>query len=123
MIASRLRTLTDEELVAEFENWARVHGHNVVDGEVRDTKLSYRQLNAIDEELRARGPTARLGLIRLLDHPELAVRYYAASWSLAVEPGRARTVIEAVRNLGPISLAGDAGMTLRMLDDGTFKPT
>jgi len=123
MTDSGLRILTDEELVAEFENRARVHGHNVVDGEVRDTKRSYRELNAIDEELRARGPTARVGLTRLLDHPEIAVRYYAATWSLAVEPGRARAVIEAVRNLGPIRLAGDAGMTLRMLDDGRFKPT
>jgi len=123
MTAARRRMLTDEELVAEFETWARSHGHDVLYGEVRDAKRSYRELEAVHEELRARGPSARVALIKLLDHPEVAIRYYAATWLLAVEPGRARAVIEEVKHVAPMRLAGDAGMTLRMLDDGTFKPT
>jgi len=59
----------------------------------------------------------------LFDHPKMAVRYYAATELLAIEPVRARAIIQDVKDHGPSPLAGDAGGTLRMLDDGTFIPT
>jgi hypothetical protein len=123
MTASKPITLTDVELFDQFETQARVHGHNVVNGEAADANRSYWRLNAVREELRARGPRSRAGLARFFDHPEMAVRYYAATELLAVEPVRARAVIQNVKDRGPRPLVLDASMTLRMLDDGTFKPT
>ena len=123
MTDQKLTSLTDDELVNSFESWAKSHGKAVINGDVPAANRSYWQLDAVDKELRARGDQARARLLRLLDHPELPVRYYAANWLLALDPARARAIIEDVK-AGPfVSLALDAGMTLRALDEGTFKPS
>jgi hypothetical protein len=123
MTISKLATLTEAELFDQFEIQARMHGHNVIDGEATDANRSYWKLNAVREELRARGARSRADLAKFFDHPEMAVRYYAATELLAVEPVRARAIIQDVKARGPRPLVLDASMTLRMLDDGTFKPT
>jgi hypothetical protein len=123
MIASKLNMLTDQELLEELETCTRVHGHDVLDGEVRDANRSYWKLKAVRGEFRARGSWLQADLDRLFDHPDMVVRYYIATGLFALDPIRARAIIEEVRDAGPIRLAGDAGMTLSMLDDGTFKPT
>lgn len=122
MTPLRPTMLTDAQLFDQFEIQAKVHGHNVVNGEAADANQSYWKLNAVREALRARGPRSRAGLARFFDHPEMAVRYYAATELLAVEPVLARTIIQDVKDRGPRPLVLDAGMTLRMLDDGSFKP-
>ena len=123
MTVPKLNMLTDAELVAQFEIHARMHGHNVINGKVADANRSYWNLRAVREELRARGPRSRADLTGFFDHPEMAIRYYAATELLAIEPARARAVIQDVKDRGPSPLAGDASGTLRMLDDGTLKPT
>jgi hypothetical protein len=95
----------------------------MVNGEVADANRSYRNLRAVREELRARGPRSRAEVAGFFDHPEIAIRYYAATELLAIEPVRARAIIQDVKDYGPSPLAGDASGTLRMLDDGTFKPS
>jgi len=123
MIDPELNLLTDEELVTQFQIRAKSHGRNVVNGEASEAKRSYWELKAVRQELRARGPRARQSLAGLFDHPKMAVRYYAATELLAIEPVRARAIIQDVKDHGPSPLAGDASGTLRMLDDGTFIPT
>jgi hypothetical protein len=83
----------------------------------------YRQMDQIDKELRARGRDARLSLTRLFDHPNLHVRLRAAARTLGVAPDRARAVIESIASSRIYPQAGDAGMLLSGLDDGTFKPS
>jgi len=123
MTKPKLTGVTDDELMSLFENWAKSHGRAVIDGDVPAASRSYWQLDAVDKELRARGDQVRAQLLRFLDHPDLPVRYFAANWLFALAPARARSIIEDVK-AGPfVPLALDAGMTLRMLDDGTFKPT
>lgn len=46
----------------------------------------------------------------------------AALSTLAVEPKKARTVLEAISLSGRQPQALEAGMSLRFLDDGVFKP-
>jgi hypothetical protein len=123
MTASKLNMLTDQELLDQLEACTKMHGHNVLYGEVRDANRSYWKLDAVRGEFRARGPWSRADLARLFNHPEMAVRYYTAMGLFALDPIRARAIIEEVKDTGPMRLAGDAGMTLRMLDDGTFKPS
>jgi hypothetical protein len=123
MTNQKLANLTDDELVTSFEGWARARVKAVIDCDATAATHSYRKLDAVDRELRTRGLRARGKLLVLLDHPELPVRYYAAKRLLALEPDRARSIIEDTK-AGPFdSLALDAGMTLRALDEGIFKPT
>ena len=77
----------------------------------------------VDEELRARGPEARLALTTLYKHPNPQVRFNAAAETLAVAPRRARKVLEDIKARGEFPQAGDAGMMLLRLDRGIFKPT
>ncbi|HEV7909773.1 MAG TPA: DUF2019 domain-containing protein [Methylocella sp.] len=80
------------------------------------------QMHAADIELRARGPAARLALLRLFDYQNMQVRLQAARWSLGVAPEAARPVIESISESNWFPQAGEAGMTLSNLDSGIFKP-
>lgn len=79
-------------------------------------------MDEVDRELRARGREARLELLRLFEHESMQVRLKAATRTLTVAPVRARTVLEAIRASQYHPQALDAGMLIRGLDDGTFKP-
>jgi hypothetical protein len=76
----------------------------------------------IQDELEARQGDQRRALLSLLDHRNMRVRLNAAKAVLAIEPERARGVIEAIAKSRHFPEAGHAGMTLKFLDDGSFKP-
>jgi hypothetical protein len=61
-------------------------------------------------------------LLPLLDDRNRFVRYYAAQYLLGLAPERARAVIEWNQKYGFDAIAGDAGMLLRRLDSGQYKP-
>lgn len=54
----------------------------------------YKLMDDVDHELRARGIETRRALARLFEHRDTQVRLQAAKWIFAVEPVRARKVIE-----------------------------
>lgn len=83
----------------------------------------YRELDNIDKELQARGKEARLALLQLYGHPNIQVRLNAAKRTLAVAPVQARGLLEAIAKRIDVPQGGDAGMALRALDRGIFKPT
>jgi hypothetical protein len=62
-------------------------------------------------------------LLTLYDRRNAQVRLTAAKATLAVAPKAARVQLQKLRRLREFPQAGDAGMTLRALDDGIFKPT
>ena len=82
----------------------------------------YGQMKEVDTELRARGEDARRALLRLYSHPNMQVRLQAAKRTLAVAPDAARHVIEEIKKSQWFPQAGEAGMTLRNLASGVFKP-
>jgi len=82
----------------------------------------FSEMNGVDQELRRRGPEARLALLRLYDHPNMQVRVKAAIRTLAVAPAAARKLLEEIRASKWQPQAMDAGMILRGLDDGEYKP-
>jgi hypothetical protein len=59
----------------------------------------------------------------LYEYPNMQVRLKAAIHTLAVAPVEARQAVEAIANSKWFPQAGDAGMSLLGLDNGTFKPT
>jgi hypothetical protein len=87
-----------------------------------DPNRLYRQMDAVDNELQARGKDARLGFLTLYTHSNMQARLQA-KFSLAVAPSAARDVIEATSVSRHYPQAGDAGMCLWNLDRGVFIPT
>jgi|ERR1700722_20966843 hypothetical protein len=81
-----------------------------------------RQMELIAKELKSRPGDQRRALVTLYDHPNIQVRLSAAKYTLAVEPEKARRLIEAIAESRCFPQAGDAGMCLVLLDRGIFVP-
>lgn len=79
-------------------------------------------MRAIADALKARPGDQRTALLSLFEYPNMQVRLQAAKLTLAVAPVEARQQIEAIASSKWFPQAGDAGMCLDLLDDGTFKP-
>lgn len=69
-------------------------------------------------ELRARPGDGRRDLFALYEHPNYQVRLNAAKWTYALDRSRARAVLADIRDSRWNPYAGDAGMTLTMIDEG-----
>lgn len=119
----RLEGMTVEELVDRFAAIGVAQEEALLDDELSKYNKLYGQMNDIENELRERGTEARRALTRLFDHPSFQVRVRAAARSLAVAPDLARKVLEEVAASKEFPQAGDAGMLISGLDDGTFRPT
>ena len=83
----------------------------------------YRKMDAIDEELRARGREARLALVPLFDHPNVQVRMQAARFAFALAPEAARKCLQAIGDSGMPPQYLYARLALQFIDDGTAKLT
>lgn len=112
-----------DELVDLFASLGVAQDEALLDDEIAKYNQLYGQMVAIDNELRSRGTEARRALQRLFDHPNAQVRVRAAARSLTVAPVQARRTLEDVVASREFPQAGDAGMLISGLDDGTFKPT
>jgi hypothetical protein len=117
-----LADMTVDQLVDRFAEIGIAQDQALLGGATGKFKRLFDQMRAVDEELRARGKQARLGLVRLYDHPNIQVRLQAARKTLGIAPVAARKVSEEVSESGWFPQAGDAGMTLSNLDSGFFKP-
>ena len=80
------------------------------------------QMAAISSELKRRDGDARHALGTLYSHQNMQVRLKAAIHTLAVSPAEARLQLQAIADSKWFPQAGDAGMSLRALADGSFKP-
>lgn len=118
----KLQELTINELVGRFVDLGIAQDKAELYGEISKYNRLFKEMTAVDEELRARGREARLALLALYDHPNMQVRVKAAIKTLGVAPEAARKVLEAIRASKWQPQAMDAGMTLRGLDSGQYKP-
>jgi hypothetical protein len=82
----------------------------------------FRNLTAVEAELKSRPGDQRHALIPLFSHPNPHVQLKAAKATLAIAPAAARHVLEVIAETcyGPQKL--EAGMSLSNLDAGIFKP-
>ncbi len=117
-----LQELTIDELVDRFVELGIGQDQAELYDENSKYNMLFKQMTAVDQELRARGREARLALLRLYNHPNMQVREQAAIKTLGVAPEAARKVLEAIRASKWQPQALDAGMILRGLDSGQYKP-
>jgi hypothetical protein len=119
MRSGSLDKMTNNELVREFARTAYGLGDAV--NNWRNGVAETRRLFTIRNILRARGRDARSQLMPLLEDADRFVRYYAAGELLALAPERSRRIIEENAKMGD-AIAGDAGMLLDGLEDGSYAP-
>lgn len=89
----------------------------------RKFKRLFNRRMVIVDELKARLGDDRKLLIPHLQHANRQVRLNAAHDLIVVAPDQARSTLEAIAASKYYPHAADAGMALRMLDNGTFVPT
>jgi hypothetical protein len=117
-----LTAMSVDELLERFEEICLVEDEVTNDYEEEAPKKyneCYDALQAVHEELKARGVEARRGLMRFYDHYNPQVRLKAATLSYRVAPEPARRCLEALRDTKLLGQRLAAGMTLRGIDDGT----
>ncbi len=119
---NKFQEMTVDQLVERFAKIGVAQYGAEMGDELRKVNQLFIEMHAVDKALRTRGTEARLALLRLYDHPDIQVRLQAAKCTVGVAPVAARKVIEAVSDSGWFPQAGEAGKTLRNLDEGIFKP-
>jgi hypothetical protein len=118
-----LTSLTIQQLVDRFADLGIVQDQALLEGNIARYTRLYKQMEAVDTELRARGLEARRALMALYKHPNVQVRLATAKRTLGVAPDEARAELEALSKLIWLPQGPDAGMCLWNLENGVFKPT
>ncbi len=113
---------TVEELVDRFAAICVGQNDALELDEISKFNRLFREMISIENELRSRPGDQRKALLPLLNHRDIQVRLQAAKMTLAIAPGRARQVIEAIAASNWYPQAGDAGMCHSRLDSGEFVP-
>jgi len=78
----------------------------------------YRENARLLRELKARPDDGRHDLFPLYDHPNIQVWLNVARWTYALDMARARLALANIRDSRRYPYAGDAGMTLALIDEG-----
>jgi enoyl reductase-like protein len=119
---SDLHQMTIPELVERFVQTGLRQDDAELLGDARRFRRLYRQMRKVEEELKGRSRDERRALIALYEHPNMQVRWKAAEATLAVAPHAARAALQTVWASQHFPQAADAGMTLKALDEGMYKP-
>lgn len=83
----------------------------------------FKKMQEVVTELRSREGDERQALLALYNHPNLQVRIKAVKNSLALAPDEGRRVLQGIASRKNRPQALEAGMSLRNLKAGIFKPT
>ena len=122
MTIARPETMSVAELVQRFTQFA-IQQDNELDGDVPEVTRLFWLLEDTEAELKSRPGDQRTALLPLYRHPNMQVRLKAALATLAVAPQAARAQLEAIRASKWQPYAMEAGMLIRTLDNGIFKPS
>lgn len=114
--------MTVDELVERFAEIGVAQDEADLMDEIGKYNKLYRQMDDVDQELKRRGATARLALLRLYNHLNIQVRLKAAIRTLAVAPDAARRALQQIEEAACYPQAADASMILDDFDNGSFKP-
>jgi hypothetical protein len=123
MNASTFQRMSDDELVKRFVEIGLAQDDALLGNEIARFNELYAEMRAIRDELKSRPADPRQALLRLYDHPNAQVRLNAAKSTLAIAPEAARQLLQSIEDSKKHPQAGDAGMSLLLLDKGIFKPT
>lgn len=111
-----------DQLVDLYTALALEQDNALLGNEIVEVNKLYDRLKEIEVELKGRPGDQRHSLLRLYDHPNPQVRVKAIKATLAVTP-KARKALQMLANSHEYPQAGEAGMSIRALNDGVFKPT
>lgn len=123
MKAPDLVTMSNETLVKLFADACVAQDKALLYSEIAEFNRLFRQLRAIEEELKRRPGDQREALGALFSHENAQVRLQAARFAWAVLPKEARAVVEAIASSKKGPQNGDAGMTLWRIDEEGYTPT
>ena len=123
MKQTSLQGMTVDQLVQRFTAIAVDQDKALRRGEHAKFNRLFDEMDAVENELKARNGDQRRALLNLYDHPNPQVRLNAVKATLAVAPESARRMLQAIADSREYPQAGDAGMTLDSLDHGIFRPT
>jgi cytochrome c oxidase assembly protein Cox11 len=123
MKRTKLSNLSVEQLVQLFADLSVQQDMAMMAMLQGDTNKLYWKIKAVGDELKARPGDQRSALLPLYIHKNMQVRLKAALATLAIAPKEARAQLEAIRKSGWQPQALDAGMSIRSLDRGIYKPT
>jgi Domain of unknown function (DUF2019) len=118
-----LKGVTAAQLVERFTALALSQFKAELVGEIAKYNRLFRELLAIEEELKSRDGDQRLALTPLFAHPNPQVRLMAAEATLALAPAAARQTLQELWDRNEFPQAAFAMGTLRALERGDRKPT
>lgn len=115
--------MADKELLDRFVAISLDQDDALLGSEYGRFNRLYDQKISVLNELKSRPGDRRRLLLQLFNHQNAQVRLNAANATLAVAPQEARKMLQAIADSREYPQAGDAGMSLAGLDDGTYRPT
>lgn len=118
-----LENLTLEQLLQRFVDGALMQYEAQLDNDIRKFNRIYDRMTEVEQELKRRGPEARKSLLSLYDHENIQVRLNAAEATAGVAPKRARKLLQEIKDEQAFPQSAAAGLTIRSLDSGEWKPT
>jgi hypothetical protein len=123
MTQLNLKTMTVEQLVNRFADIGVAQDAALLENDVAKYNRLYDQMEAVEHELKSRAGDQRQALLPLYGHQNVQVRLASAKATLAIAPKAARAVLRAIKESKAQPQALDAGMSLRNLDRGIYRPT
>lgn len=122
MRKASLSTISTNDLVESFATECVAQDNALLAGSSARFNRHFDRMMIVLDELARRGADHRRQLLRLFEHPNMQARVQAAKLTLAVAPLEARQQLQAIADSKWYPQAGDAGMSLRNLKSGIFKP-
>src|SRR5437762_3570903 len=123
MKKNKLQGMTEDQLVDFFIALALTQDKALLRNEYAKFNRLFDEMEAVEQELKARSGDQRRALLRLYEHPNAQVRLKAVKATLAVAPADGRRMLEVIAGSREYPQAGEAGMSILNLDRGIFKPT
>lgn len=123
MNQAKARSLSVDEIVALYVENGQAQYDAIENEQTSRFNRLFKQMLALESELKSRGRDQRTALLPLLGRGNLQVRLNAAKATLTVAPAAARRELEAIRETGRHPQGPDAAGCLRSLNEGVFKPT
>ena len=114
---------TTDQLVDHFMEIALEQDTALLREQINKVNRLFDDLELVEAELKARAGDQRRALLRLYAHPNPQVRVKAIKATLAVAPDKARRALRELAESREYPQSGEAGMSIRALDRGIFKPS
>jgi hypothetical protein len=112
------KSMSTSELVNLFEQLSVAQGQAYADLQIARASRLIMRRRALLSEMRHRPGDARTALFVLYDHRHPQVRLNVAESTYALNPERAKSVMQEISNSRHMPWAGDAGMSLALLQNG-----